>query len=316
VLFDPTVRWVAAAEASPFAGDLSRPLALDFASDGSSVGGGLVVRDGKLTLANVCIGCGGGSDGPRVLGHTAQHQMNLAASTAEAPAPRAAFAAVYSKVDGRAFVVGGRTSNGDLVSDIWTFWLDKQMWTRVPLRPGSLGDVVSATYSFRDRRVWILDVAPGDRRREALRLLRVDPITGEDEVVLTSRCNRTHERYDYRGLTLDMDGNVVLFASSQKAQRHRIGVIEVGELGNRKGKKAKDAWLTKRRERALATPPFIDLRGVGLYFEPPRAHRGSPAWGKHTEDENRPSNGTAAGERLRELPVQRAHLHQLEDLLQ
>ncbi len=164
------------------------------------------------------------SDGTRLVDVVARTPKGLgvasdigfAVPTATGPAARTEFVPVYSRVEDLAFVVGGKlTSTGGESREIW--WRQvrgSEGWTLVPaLTSGRaslrLEHVLAATYSFRDEMLWVLD---DDRSRR--RLLRIDPFSGNVDVVGTWTVSSAFTK---QWLVLDLDGNVVLASSSPTA---------------------------------------------------------------------------------------------------
>jgi hypothetical protein len=181
-------------------------------------------------------------------------------------------------------------------------------WNQVPLPAGTLGRVISATYSYRDGRLWVLDEDPTDDKHERLRVLRVEAESGGSAVVLAS--TKRGSRYDFRGLVTAMDGKIILFASSERRQKHRLAVLSSPSGG------VYDAAMTKRFHRALSTPPIVDVRGTQLFYTPgpiPETHE--------QEDDDDPGpvpdgQAVAATRILEQLPVSRVRLKDVEELLQ
>jgi len=80
------------------------------------------------------------------------------------PSSREGFQAVFSRSEDAAFVIGGRdTSTGEELGDVWMrSVVGPGEWTDVPLRGGfSLGKVLAATFSYGDRKLWVLDEHAG-----------------------------------------------------------------------------------------------------------------------------------------------------------
>jgi hypothetical protein len=202
-------------------------------------------------------------------------------------------------------------------------------WARIKLPPHLLGDVIAATYSYRDGRLWVLDEDPTHARHPRRRLVRIEPETGAFEIVAASEnhdeddrrdrthgvCGRKHDSddgdpaYDFRGLSTDMDGRVVMFASSEREQSHRLAVLAETPGGF-------DARISKRRHHALSMAPIADLRGFALYFDASRAPDHVHHGGVDHDDHRDSADKSAVAERLSELPVRAATLDEVEELLQ
>jgi hypothetical protein len=223
-------------------------------------------------------------------------------STAARPSPRRDFASVYSRAANAVFVIGGHTPAGALLDDIWFQPLGGD-WKQVELPHGVLGHPLSATYSWADRRLWVLDQIERVDHSMETRLLRIERETGAFEVVA-----KTHSsgEFDKRGLVVDPRGNVLLYASSTRGDRHRFAQVTV------KGSSFGVA-VTDRERRALITAPIVDLNGYRFLFVP-KEHSDNDDCDRHDPDRHHlgtPSDGV----RLKSLPLHSAKLKELEDLL-
>lgn len=196
---------------------------------------------------------------------------------------------------------GGRDASGKLLDDAWYF-TGELGWKKIALPSGVLGEVRSSAYSYRDGHLWVLDVDPLEAKR--LRVLRIEPETGAFDVVLRAGSDHTTAKYDDRGLLIGMNGEVLLYASSTRAQKHRIAALETIPGGV-------VARMTLRRDRALAAPPIVDLHGIALYFQPDHPPQDRS---KNADDDPRRTS-TIAGLRLDSLPLRAATLQQVEELL-
>jgi hypothetical protein len=202
-------------------------------------------------------------------------------------------------------LVGGRDSDRDLVNEIWSLSVDQGTWERiVPSKP--IGQVIDATYSFRDRQLWVIDVNPDRAKHDESRLLRIDPAFGTVDTIASSGPKQQNVLYDTRGLLVDLDGSVLVYASSTQSQKHRIARIDSRPSG------AVEIAITLRRQRALSAPPIADLLGFTLYFEPDRPAE-DPAQGP--EDDPVVSDKTVAGTRLDALPLRNGRVEHLANLL-
>lgn len=282
LLRDETIAWASAAEASPYAGSPLLPLAVAVRGDGTDVASPVFERAGRLTTS---FRGGGTSDGPPAL-------TSLATPNDARPAPRTEFVTVYSRATGRVFVIGGNDrATGGRLGDVWHRRVLGGPWEMVELAPGSLGNVVSATFSWKDGRLWVVDVDPRDETGRRHRVVRIELETGAMSVVASTDRHDPDKkaRYDRRGLMLDHDGNILLWASSTRAQRHRLARIATRGGGF-------EIARTKRLPRALQLEPFADLNGYRLFYEP------SP---KQADDDRDPDDETATSERFPETRVDR-----------
>lgn len=177
------------------------------------------------------------------------------------PAPPAALAGrtaasiIYSSAIGRAFVIGGRDASGKSLGDVWTLSLDEgnEAWSSLPLVGAGLGTVIAATYAYADNHVWVLDEARGSWGIKVARLLRIDATTGESTVVgAWPRLGI----FDKHWLGLDLDGSILLSASSSKAAGlHTIVRVATGTP------KVTGVLVGLR---ALVAAPMVDRGGYTL----------------------------------------------------
>jgi hypothetical protein len=284
-IMDPALVWLTAVEASPHAGNDALPMALALSADATSFVAFAAERAGTLT------------------GDVALPGDTLARSsvaTASGPPARSGFAGVYSRPRKTVFVLGGASGAGDALDDLWMFEFDRPGWTKTKLPPGVLGPIESAVYSYRDKRLWVLDTEPG--KRDHTRVLRVEVETGAYEIVVDALGKRP-PKYDLRGLTVDMDGRVLFYASSTSEENHRIASIAVAPDGYALGR-------TALRHRALAVQPIVDLRGVQLFYTKSTRQDGGPPNAAPDPDRFR-----RAGERLPSLTFDAATAPQIAELL-
>lgn len=240
--FAAGLHWVDAAETDPAAGIGARaPSALGLSADGTTLVERMYLMPGAGLL--------GQTDLRRPIG-----DAPLAASATQAiPGAREQFQAVYSRSSRRLFLVGGRDATTHLLlGDIWVADIDSPHWRAVPLHGHSVGDVLAATYSPRDRRVWILDVING-----LARLTAVTPGSGETTVFGTWPRTAT---FDKHWLQLDRDGSVLFVASSGKVNKHVVIRIDTSQS-------PPAVQQTYAAPRALAIAPLVDSQGYAFTRE-------------------------------------------------
>jgi hypothetical protein len=303
-LFDPDLLWVSPAEASPFAGASTRPHFVGLSRDGTQFLSSAVRLEGRyeesFSVPEECTpGVGQECVAP-------SSRALPRAGSKRAPNARQDFVAVYSRVNGRVFVVGGRdAANGTALDEVWTYRFEDDAWDRLSLH-GWLGDgVLASTFSWRDECLWILALDPADATRRTTRLLRLEPATGTIRVVASAKAAKSTPKYEHRGLFLDLDGNIGVFASSERSQKHRVAILSRRPAGY-------DVAITKRRDRHLSAEPIVDLRGVALFYEPDRPPV-DPS--RDPDDDPEPGDRIRPASRLRKLPVHPSTMAQLEDLL-
>jgi hypothetical protein len=234
--------------------------------DGTGIGGG-PGTDGSGGTGGAGGTGGTGSDGvpgnpcgndPASPTAFAQHLSRQAVATSNRPSPRSDFAGVFSRAAGATFVVGGMDTAGKPLGDIWVHPVDVDEWSPVPLKNFSLGRVLAATYSFKNRRLWILDEV--ERRgllllkwKEA-RLLSVDPATGTVETVANwQRLGMFGQHW----LTVDMDGSLLITASNPERKEYRTARVRFRDGHT-------SISLANVEHGMLATQPFVDEGGYGF----------------------------------------------------
>lgn len=196
------------------------------------------------------------------------HQGLQAGSTADfprppiarpgSPAPREGFAAVFSRSEDRAFVVGGQhpTTSAPL-GDIWTRPVEAPgPWRAVDLGAFEVGTVLAATWSYLDHRLWVLDEVL-DGGISMARLYRVAPYDGR--VGLVGQWPRLGI-YDRHWLVLDRDGQVLFVASSEALKKHSVVRLEAAAFQPTAPLRA----FCKRRPKALVLAPFADPWGYSF----------------------------------------------------
>lgn len=299
-LLDASLVWVSPAEASPYVGGRDAPLALALSSDGTQVRS-VVSRVGG-TLYEHFSGCPINSDTCDFPGLRA---ATSPAGAAIAPSARTAFVSVYSREQGRLFVLGGRdAATGAVADDLWTYRIEDDAWTKLSLK-GLVGEVMAATFSWRDGKLWIIARDPADASQRKTRLIAFEPTTGAFEIIASATTETPKPKYDFRGLFLDLDGNVGVFASSESAQKHRIALLTRRAGGY-------DVAMTSRRDRHLSAEPIVDFRGVALYYEPDRPPV-DPS--KDPDDDPEHDDRTRPARRLRRLPLRAVPASKLKELL-
>lgn len=172
------------------------------------------------------------------------------------PSAREGYEAVWSRAENALFVLGGHASGAPL-GDIWMQRVDPPgSWVEVPQSGARIEQVLSATWSHRDHRLWVLDTYESGGEPK-YRLLRVEPYLGIVQVVgeWTRRADVSR-----RSLLVDQDGQVLLVSSSERADKHTVMRFEATPFDD----SARVRAALAVRSGTLAFDPIID--GGGYTF--------------------------------------------------
>jgi hypothetical protein len=128
--------------------------------------------------------------------------------------PRNGFQAVLTRTAGALFVLGGvdPTTNQPL-HDLW-MQVTGQRWTRLLVSGYTPTTILAGTFSYADRRLWVLDHALDTSNIDQLRLMRIDPFASlgaTAQLVLQEPAEPGASGYF---LTVDHDGSVLLTVAS------------------------------------------------------------------------------------------------------
>jgi hypothetical protein len=213
-LADTSLVWADAAEPYESIGrGLSAPIALALSSDGTEVREVVRPSGGRLVGAGDCerLPSGGGC--------APLASLTSATPGTAAPSPRTGFRPVYSRMMGWLLLVGGTdTTTGKPAREIWARSTDGGSWSRITTKGYAPETVLAATFSYGDRRLWILDETAFGPVKMG-RLARVDVATGSAEVIGKWPRVRLFDRY---WLVADRDGALLFTASSSKLRRHFV----------------------------------------------------------------------------------------------
>ena len=139
-----------------------------------------------------------------------------AARDLPAIAPRTEFAPVFSRTLGALVLVGGRDASGQWTKEIWIVpeWGDPFLLATPGYEPNR---VLAATVATTDGMLWVLDDRLVNGWLHMARLVRIDPLSGNHEVVWQGPHLGVFEQH---WLGVDRDGNVLLFGSSKLVRKH------------------------------------------------------------------------------------------------
>jgi hypothetical protein len=151
-------------------------------------------------------------------------------------------------------VVGGKDPDtNELRRDIWWRDVTGGAWRRVSDGDYQPEKVLAATRPYRDGKLWILDEVRLGWLRFG-RLVRLDPDTGKAE--LLGKWPRLGW-FDRHWFMLDLEGNVVVVASSRGLKSHALMRIRLDGA-----KPRVDRVQVGQGELAMA--PWVDVSGYAL----------------------------------------------------
>jgi hypothetical protein len=229
------VQWISAAE--PFNVRADDPLVALVSNDGTKVVDILTTHEDKLAL---------GSEARRPI-----------AISTNGPPARTGFASVFSRLAGGVFTIGG-SSSGRALNEVWFHALDTG-WRRIDVKGATLGTPVAATFGSNDQQLWVLDRVRGLFGVESVRLLRIDPTSGQTSVL--SSWLRLGV-YDRQWLSLDKHGDIVLTSSSSSL--NNFGSARLTPSGT-----SATATGMQLQVGKLEAPPFADRYGYAYLVQQP-----------------------------------------------
>jgi hypothetical protein len=225
--------------------------------DGISIQGGkaLTTSEARVRLVEAGGGRGGFPGFP-----TAESFPSLALPVASnpLPTPRAetSMATVYSTTLGLLFLLRGQDKPNQPAADLWAQSVrEGGGYFSIPLE-GSIGRVLSATFTPVDRKLWVLDEKKGPPGFAKVRLISVDPVSGQvKEWAAWPNLGVFEERW----LLTDQDGQLLLASSSSALRKHTLSRVEV------KGPPQVTARLL--REGKLYDKPIVEPAGYRFVIE-------------------------------------------------
>jgi hypothetical protein len=195
------------------------------------------------------------------------HRVNLRSLSprpelGEGPAPRSLgsitpredFVAAFSRIVGGVFIIGGREPGSNYhTGEIWMI-SEEPAPTLVEVPGYELRYVQAATVGSDDRMLWILDHGYNANWEYVARLVRINLISLEHEVVFEGARNGYSDK---QWLTVDHDGKVLLTASIGWADWHATVRFEADPYVM--GTAVPAAMHTG--QGALLAPPIVDANG-------------------------------------------------------
>ena len=174
------------------------------------------------------------------------------------PSPRSTFRSVFSRAASGLFVLGGTSSTGATLHDIWFSTMSGD-WSELSFDAYAPGRVLDATYTFANPKLVVLDEVPGHERRVPhVRLARLDTLSRNAQTVFTAR--REHpERTPF--LAIDRDGGLLVALSGTKKTR----VVRLAFTADDR------PVVTRLRgvRGALARAPIVDPNGYSFVIAAP-----------------------------------------------
>jgi hypothetical protein len=234
--FQGGLLWANAVEPGPAVGrQTANVLAIAVAADGTRVVDAAVVTgDGILRSATELDVV------DQVL------RTDAVGATDPAPPAREEFQTVYSRAAGGLYVLGGRSVVGELMHDVW-FHPMTGGWKRLDFGSFVPGEVLAATFSFADQKLWILDRFEDQDGVSQTRLSRLDSLGGVASQVMVRQRSRV---FDRRYLTVDRDRSVLLTAGNKHGYKTLRYMVDSPAQTRPK--------LLVKRHGALAIAPIVD----------------------------------------------------------
>jgi hypothetical protein len=242
--FQQPLVWASLAEPNAFesAGNAIQSdnhlVAIGVTADGTAaIDGAIVSGDGHMQTATELAGTSGPAYG---------------AASAVTPPPRSGFVPVYSTAAGGLFVVGGQDSGGNPRGDIWFLPLDGA-WQQLTYPAYVPGQVLAATFSFGDHKLWVLDSISNGLGFPTARLARLDAGGGQAEVVATWPRVGIFDRWF---LSVDRNGAILMSGSNLVANalvRYPVDAEPIVPS------------VLVAQSGALLLPPVVDEYSYGFY---------------------------------------------------
>jgi hypothetical protein len=280
-LQQPGLRWVQRAEANPLQGgaELDFPLAVALELDGSDIVDAATLKNGKLL-----------SDADRGF-----ERVDVVGS------PHADdFVGVLSGARRGLFVVGGqRPGTSTPTGEIWFTGLSTARWIllRTGFRPAR---ALAATFSYATDELYVLDELD-----DQLRLTAIEQATWRSREL--ARWQHAPE-FDAHHLTLELDGGLLLSASSSTLRLHSYARLRPSSGPHELLLEGFGVGVG-----ALASAPIIDANGVSFVLETLVTPSGKPIPGE-PKAPHALGRGVAL-ERVRELSLLDGSIEDLEGLL-
>ncbi len=233
-----TARWAAAPE--PFA--LDDAAALRFvALDASSA---LPVRllTGAGSLAS--FGKGGCPPEQQCFQFPLTSAATVDAAGKESPPERSDFALAVSATRACAWIVGGRTSGGAELHDVWLYGATNASWQPLIFTGVALGRVRALAYAADEQALYLLDEIDAGRRA-SVRLVRAAAFGGAAVVVGTWPRSRVSD-----AVVLAADGRAHLWLGASNGGAHAV---------TRLSRDARDRWLA---DGFRASPGALERDGA------------------------------------------------------
>lgn len=176
------------------------------------------------------------------------------------PGARSAFAAVYSRAEDAAFVVGGVDSHGGATGEIWMRRVNgPDGWRKLALGAYAPATVLAATWAWHDQRLWVLD---SDAAGQTARLVRIQPYLGLVETV--GQWTRSGLA-DGHWLMVDIDGQMLLVSSSSTKDKHVVARFHAVPFDSVTPVVVE--WVASARAHAVVLPPLVDRQGYTFVYQ-------------------------------------------------
>lgn len=249
------LRWIRAAETSALMGRAA-PLAVALRQDGTGIEEVVSASDTRLL---------GRLDSPR-----GEAPLIASSSSLNAPTPpaRTGFTAVFSRIRRQVLIFGGiDPGTQEPRKDIWSYSLAQQRWTPLSFEGYTPGRVLTATYTFRDTSVYLVDEVPQGATRTVRRLVRINLNTAVAQVLGSWE---TKKGRPWPWLQQDQAGEGLLLSGAAQGNLHRIVQFSVDKQGTL------SVRGVHRGPHLLLLEPLVDPHGYSIVVRQgnrPRLHR-------------------------------------------
>jgi hypothetical protein len=175
--------------------------------------------------------------------------------------PRLDFGAVLSAQEQAVFIVGGQDSAGQFPANLQRYNLNTSTWNTVPFTGTVPETVLSATFRYEDRSLYVVDQTSDG---QFARLLRID--LSSQQSTLLGRWTR-NTTTDKVFLEESNDGHLLVTSSSGRNNAWKVLSLEIASDGQMREAWSSSgtgtvAWSATRTKRGVLSVPVNGNNGV------------------------------------------------------